>query len=66
MTRRPDDFSNRHSAYDDGWMRVATLADHANPDYPWGRAGAEHRAAGLDPAPPHILNRREKRSGSTR
>ncbi len=36
ITRRPDVFSNHHSAYDDGWMRAATLDDVANPEYVWG------------------------------
>jgi cytochrome P450 len=38
VTRQPDVFSNHHSAYDDGWMRAATLGDHANPEYAWGLA----------------------------
>ena len=47
VTRQPETFSNHHSAYDDGWMRAATLSDHANPDYAWGIAVS-------DPARPHL------------
>ncbi len=41
VTRRPEVFSNHHSAYDNGWMRAATLVDHVNPDYSWGIATSD-------------------------
>jgi cytochrome P450 len=35
LTRHPEIFSSNHSVMEDGWMRAATLEDHANPDQVW-------------------------------
>jgi cytochrome P450 len=36
VTRSPEIFSSRHSVFEDGWMRAATLEDLESEDYPWG------------------------------
>jgi cytochrome P450 len=36
VTRNPQLFSSRHSVFEDGWMRAATLEDLESTDYPWG------------------------------
>ncbi len=36
VTRHPELFSSRHSVFEDGWMRAATLDDLKSEDYPWG------------------------------
>jgi cytochrome P450 len=36
VTRHPEIFSSRHSVFEDGWMRAATLDDLDSADYPWG------------------------------
>jgi cytochrome P450 len=65
ITRRPAEFSNHHSTYDDGFMRAATLEDYANPHGVWGIPTSDapdhtsKRKAAFDMFKPAAIRRQE-------